>query len=280
VFSGWFLRAHVRKWAASAVLTAAIPFASTFWQNEPASQITVLPLQGGSAIYAEHQDEWLIDCGALDSGKLIIKPFLQAQGINHLPHLLLTHGDVRHVEAAPFIYQTFSRPVVYMSSVRFRSVAYKKVQDYFRTNAISVKTITAGDSVGPWEVLHPDEQSKFPQADDNTIILFGTILGNRVLFLSDLGTAGQNALLERCPDLRADIIVTGLPRESEPVADGFLDVVQPKMIVIADAEHERAKQRLRNRLAKRTIKVLYTSDSGALTFKFSRGGHFELTAAR
>lgn len=279
LFSGWFLRPDVRKWAASAVLTAAIPFASAFWQTEPASQITVLPLQRGSAVYVKHQDEWLIDCGAINTGKLIVKPFLQAKGINHLPHLVLTHGDVQHVEAASLIYETFSRPRVYMSPVRFRSPYYRKVQDYFRANA-TVKIVNDGDRIGMWEVLHPDEQTKFPQADDNAIVLFGNIFGSRVLLLSDLGTTGQNALLEHHPELRADIIITGLPRESEPVADGFLDMVQPKLIVIADAEFDRAKQRLRNRLAKRAMKVLYTSDSGALTFSFSSGGQFDLTAPR
>ncbi|HKQ39569.1 MAG TPA: hypothetical protein VJ063_15940, partial [Verrucomicrobiae bacterium] len=68
------------------------------------------------------------------------------------------------------------------------------------------------------------------------------------------------------------------PRESEPVADGFLDVVQPKTVVIADAEPYRARDRLRNRLAKRDIQVWYTSDSGAITFQFSKSGRLRLVS--
>jgi beta-lactamase superfamily II metal-dependent hydrolase len=159
-----------------------------------------------------------------------------------------------------------------MSPLRFRSTPYRSVQAYFETNSIPTKAIVNGDRVGVWDVLHPDEDTNFPQADDKAIVLFGEIVGQRILLLSDLGTAGQNALLTRYPDLRADIVVTGVPVQSEPVADGFLDMVQPKVIVIADAEQERARDRLRERLAKRGIEVLYTSDSGAITFTFSSSG--------
>ena len=275
-FSGWLFRAHVWKWATGAVVVAAIPFAGQFWQPEAASQMTVLPLNGGSAVYVDHKEPWLIDCGAAESGRLITKPFLQAQGINRLPNLVLTHGDVRHVESTPLIYQTFSRPTVYMSPVRFLSAPYRNVQAYFRTNNIPTKTIVAGDRAGIWEVLHPDQNTKFRQADDNTIVLFATIFGHRILLLSDLGTAGQNALLERYPDLHADIVVTGLPRESEPVADGFLDGVQPTTLVVADADPDRARERLRNRLAKHDVQVLYTSDAGAITFEFAKSGRLRL----
>jgi ComEC/Rec2-related protein len=272
VFSGWLFREGLRKWAGGAVAAAVVPFALQFPHAEAASQMTVLPLQGGSAVYVNHKGRWLIDCGRSDAGRLITKPFLQAQGINRLEHLILTHGDVRHVEAAPLIYETFSKPTVYMSPLPFRSTPYKSMQAYFETNCIPTKAIANGDRIGLWEVLHPEQDTKFPQADDKTMVLFGEIAGQRILLLSDLGTAGQNALLTRYPDLRADIVVTGIPNQGEPVADGFLDMVQPKMLVIADAEQQRAREPLRERLSKREIEVLYTSDSGAITFSVSNGG--------
>jgi competence protein ComEC len=273
VFSGWLL--HLRKWAAGVMVAAVVPLAVTNWSRTESS-ITILPLSGGAAVYIDHGEQWLLDCGNLQDGRHITKPFLQSQGIDRLPHLLLTHGDVRHVEAAPLIHEIFAARNVYLSPVRFRSPAYRLVQEYFRSNNIPIKTVVAGDRVGIWQILHPDEDTKFPQADDNPLVLFGTIHNQRVLLLSDLGAAGQNALLERYPDLQADIVVTGLPRESDPIADGFLDVVQPKAIIVADAEfpaYERASARLRARLAKRSTPVIYTSDAGAATITFSKTGY-------
>jgi competence protein ComEC len=268
-FSGWLFRARVWKWSAGLASAAAIPLIWQLRQTEPATQVTVLPLQGGSAVYIkEPHHNLLIDCGANESGRLITKTFLQAQGVNRLRDLVLTHGDVRHVEAAPLMYRTFAEPAVYMSPVRFLSAPYRKVQAYFQTNGVVINQISTGDHVGSWEVLHPDREHKFSQADDNAIVMLGNVMGRRVLLLSDLGIRGQNALIERNPELRADIVVTGLPRESEAVADGFLDVVQPKTVIVTDAEQERANERLRARLAKRGANVLYTSDLGAVTISF------------
>jgi len=272
---GWICREQFRKWAAGAMVAAIIPLAGGWWHSETISQMIVLPLNGGSAVYVKHGDEWLFDCGDLHSGRHITKPFLQGRGINRLPHLLLTHGDVRHVEAAPLIHETFAVKNLHMSAIRFRSAPYRSMQEHFRTNDIAIKSVAAGQRLGIWDILHPGEDTKFSQADDNTIVLFGKIFTQRILLLSDLGTPGQNALLERYPDLRANILVTGLPRESEPVADGFLDVVQPKIVIVADSESpapERASERLRARLAKRNIRVIYTSDSGAVTINFSNDG--------
>jgi beta-lactamase superfamily II metal-dependent hydrolase len=75
-------------------------------------------------------------------------------------------------------------------------------------------------------------------------------------------------LIERHPELRADIVVAGLPQQDEPVGDALLDVVRPKLVVIADSEFpvsRRASAALRARLERRGIPILYTRDAGAVT---------------
>src|SRR5262249_48037974 len=64
------------------------------------------------------------------------------------------------------------------------------------------------------------------------------------------------------------IVVAGLPAKTEPLAEAFLDVVRPKVILIVDAEYpatERASRNLRARLARCPIPVLYTRETGAVT---------------
>jgi beta-lactamase superfamily II metal-dependent hydrolase len=216
---------------------------------------------------------WLIDCGDQDTARWITKPFLQAQGVNRLSHFVLTHGDIRHVEAAPRIHHLFPADHIYLSHVRFKSLPYRKTIETLQQDHAPTKIITAGDHIGPWEVLHPARNETFPQADDNTIVLLGNVSGKRVLLLSDLGRRGQSALLNRKPELRADIVITGLPRQGEPVADAFLDVVQPELVIVCDSEYpaaERASETLRERLGKRNLRVAYTSDSGAVTLAFRK----------
>ncbi len=102
------------------------------------------------------------------------------------------------------------------------------------------------------------------------MVLSGSFQGVTVLLLSDLGRPGQIKLAERYPDLRADIVVAGLPDQGEPLADGLLALIQPKLIIIADSHlpaTARASKPLRERLARQQAPVVYTSDSGTITLR-------------
>ena len=104
-------------------------------------------------------------------------------------------------------------------------------------------------------------------------MLLGNFEGTRVLLVSDLGRSGQSALLERMPGLRAEIVVTGLPVQTEALGDAFLDAVQPQLIIVADSEYpvwERAGAKLRERLAQRKTPVIYTRSAGATTITFHK----------
>jgi beta-lactamase superfamily II metal-dependent hydrolase len=75
--------------------------------------------------------------------------------------------------------------------------------------------------------------------------------------------------------LRADIVVSGIPQSTEPLADALIDLIQPRLIVITDAEYPataRASKKLRQRLARRNIPVLYTRETGAVTVRFQSHG--------
>jgi competence protein ComEC len=124
-------------------------------------------------------------------------------------------------------------------------------------------------------VLHPSASDRFGQADDSALVFSGSFHGSRVLLLSDLGRAGQNALLERTPELRADIVVTSLPSQNEPLSEALLDAIQPRLIVVADSDYpasERAGAKLTGRLAQRNTPVIYTRSAGAATIEFRRSG--------
>jgi beta-lactamase superfamily II metal-dependent hydrolase len=87
------------------------------------------------------------------------------------------------------------------------------------------------------------------------------------LLLSDLGRNGQSALLAHTNDLRADIVIAGLPDGGEPLCDALLEAVQPKAIVIADSEFpatRRASRELKQRLSERNVPVIYTRTAGAV----------------
>ena len=123
--------------------------------------------------------------------------------------------------------------------------------------------------------MHPDAQDRFPAADDLALVLRGEFHGIRVMLCSDLGTPGQTALLDRKEDVRAQVVVTGIPSAGEPVLEELLDAVQPRLIIVCDSQfpsYEQARPPLRERLTRRGIPMLYLSERGSVTLVFDQGG--------
>jgi hypothetical protein len=86
--------------------------------------------------------------------------------------------------------------------------------------------------------------------------------------------AGQIALFDRTPALRTDIVIAGLPDTGEPLASELIARLNPRLIVIADCEYpasRRARPELRRRLRETGVPVIYTRETGALTFRIDGG---------
>ena len=95
-------------------------------------RLTLLPVNGGEAVYWHAPGkggEGLADTGDTNAVGLVTKGFLRAQGVNWLPHLLLTHGDIRHMGGAGLVADGFAARKIHASPLRFRSPVYRQVLD-------------------------------------------------------------------------------------------------------------------------------------------------------
>jgi len=277
VLAGWFKAGRQRGWCIVATIVLAAVWLVDRNQERAESRLSIVPLHGGEAVYFEDPSSnlrLLIDGGDESAAKTTTKQFLRAQGVNHLSGLLLTHGDVRQNGGAELVRDNFHPQHVYASPLKFRSPVYRRVVSELGREAGLLKNLKRGDKLGPWTILHPDEKDRFKQADDVPLVALGKMEGFTVLLLSDLTASGQNMLLTRYPDLRADIVVSGLPRNSEPVVDPFLQAVRPRLLIITDADYPataHANRGLRRRLGDKPFETIYTSDSGAVMLHLRKG---------
>ncbi|MEY2465958.1 MAG: competence protein ComEC [Verrucomicrobiota bacterium] len=270
LLTGWFFTSPWRAWKIAGLIFLCALW-GVQWQHEySATRLTILPLNGGSAVYFDapgSKNDLLIDCGNTNSVERVTKPFLRGQGVNQLPALALTHGDLLRIGGTETLQTVLPIGQIATSGVRFRSPTYRRVVESLKKSPDRWRVLKRGDRLGDWFVLHPQADDHFPQADDNSLVLRGEFHGARILLLSDLGAPGQNALIERTNDLRADIVVTGLPQQGEPIRDELLDLIQPKLIIVTDSEFpatKRAGTALRERLRRRGAAVLYTRETGAV----------------
>ena len=282
LLAGWFWKSKLRPWCLAALLLLSGAWVWQWQQHRAEARISVLPLSGGEAIYTEHRAvQLLVDCGDDDSVRMTTKPFLRARGVNHVPAMLLTHGAIRQMGGIETLREVFPVEHFYASPLRFRSPAYKRVVADLQRETGLLKQVKRGDHLGPWIVLHPDVNDRFSRADDGTVVAIGEFSGVRVLLLSDLGKAGQSVLLGREPNLRADIVVAGLPTASEPLSEPLLEASQPRAVIVTDALYpasEHANRKLRQRLKAHPFDLWFTSDCGGVTIVL-KGGHWQIQAA-
>jgi ComEC/Rec2-related protein len=268
--SGWLFAPARRIWSTAILILIA---ALCFWRWERSRaeiELTALPLNGGHAVFVDaagRKNDWLVNCGNENAEEFTLKPFLRAQGVNKIPRLVLTEGNSLNTRGAESLDKDFRVGELVTGPVLFRSSTYRNIVAEFEKPPARHQTVKRGDAAGCWQVLHPDAGENFAHADNATLVLLGNFCGTRVLLLSDLGRNGQSALLSQTNDLRADIVIAGLPEEGEPLCDALLDAVQPKVIVIADSEFpatRRASRDLKQRLSGQNVPVIYTRTAGAV----------------
>jgi competence protein ComEC len=268
--TGWLFKSEWRKRKFTGLCLIIAIWCGQWIHFHSQTHLTVLPLNGGSAIYFEapgSKNDLLIDCGNDDSVRLVTERYLQAQGVNSIPRIVLTVGAVQQVGGFEQLQSLTPAKKVLTSAVSFRSPAYRKILETTDSTPNLRQIVHPTDVIGNWTVLHPDATNNFTRAEDNALVLLGEIHGTRILLLSQLGRTGQGALLENNPGLRADIVIAGLPEQTEPLNNTLLESLHPALIIISDSKSpapRHATRALRDRLEKSGVPVVYTSEVGAV----------------
>jgi ComEC/Rec2-related protein len=283
--AGWLTRPRLRGWVGGGVALLALAGVGQWLWLRPEMRLTVLPLRGGHAVFCDAPqatDVFLRDCGDASASQFVTQPFLKHEAVNRLPAFILSHGDVRQMGGATNILRDFPPRQVVTSPLRFRSPNYRSLLAGLDAGRPPHRVVQRGDRLGRWQVLHPDVGDSFSQADDGALVLRGDFDGVRILLLSDLGRRGQELLRQRHPDLRADIMVTGLPTQGEPLHESLVKQFQPRLIILADSEFpatRRAPPILRERLAAVGVPTLYTRETGAVQIRLRSGKFVAVNAS-
>lgn len=91
------------------------------------------------------------------------------------------------------------------------------------------------------------------------------------LFESDAGLDAESALLEYGDNLRSDILIKGQHQTGDSGSAGFINAVQPKLIIATSRESpvaERIDEKWANDIAQRGIKLFRQDLTGAVEIEF------------
>ncbi len=281
--AGWFTHRYLRWVTLLSAVMLATAWAVDWSRHRMWHRLTALPLSGGHAVYVQPRDggDWLLDCGSRRAMDFTLKPYLQAQGLNRLDHFLLTQGTARQIGGAQSLNELFPIRKTYSSPLASRSSPYREALADLEMTSKLQKCATNGFRFPPWTILHPGTSDRPSVAEDESVVALGDFDGVRVLLTSGLGKRGQNAFCMRHSDQRADIVISGLPTSGEPLADEWLEMLRPRLIVIVDSElppTRRAGKGLRHRLQRHADTVLFTREAGAVSLAI-RGGEWQVETA-
>jgi len=241
-----------------------------------AATMTVLPCAGTPAyVEVAGEEDLLIDCSNERDADFVVKGFLRARGRGTIDTLLLTHGDIQSAGGFGLVWDEFRPEVVVTSTARARSPVYRRAMRFLEERPERWKTVSVGDEVNGWEVLHPGRGRGLPRADDNCVVLRRVIEGWRVLHVSDLGAVGQREFLENGGELRADIVIAGMPESGEPLSGDLLEAIRPRAIILGTSRYPYTavgSPKLRARLEASGAEVFYTNEEDAVTIMFRDEG--------
>ena len=257
------------------------------WVKHPlTNEVTVVDVGQGDSIFLRSMkgDTILIDVGGkvtfgskekwqeasqTSNAEKTLIPYLQARGVSQIDHLVLTHTDTDHIGDLEEVAKRFKIKEICVSQGALTKPSFVK---RLRTLKRPVRTLKAGDNLpmmgSKLQVLYPNKVGD--GGNNDSIVLYGKLLGSSFLFTGDLEKEGEEELMVSYPNLKASVLKAGHHGSKGSSSEAFLDQLQPSLALVSAGENNRYKHpndETLERFKERHIKVLRTDQNGAIRFK-------------
>ena len=253
------------------------------------SRFTVLNVGHGTAVIGELPDDQVIcyDAGSMSRANIgysIVVPFMRSRGISHIDALFISHANLDHYSAVPYLAQNIDAKTVYASKHIYSKIERKNEKSAtalllreIETTHSSMQTLrqndwldSAKDHSYKISVLWPPETFEHAalSINDSSLVLHIALPGGSILLAGDIGDVPQQWLMEhKDREMKADVLL--LPHHgsiNRHLAE-FVDTVDPQYIINSCGFLNPQKvQHLQNELGGRNI--YHTFESGAIEVSF------------
>ena len=247
--------------------------------------ITCLSVGHGQAVCVSFPDntQWLVDAGSItqkDPGGRAVLPYLRHRGIAALDAVILTHGDMDHLNGLPEVVSVMPAQGVYANTGVFQKAQLSSSASYLKQCLEEIQTpllpieamceMPAGVNI---KMLWPDpETAQNTAMDDNnkSQVLRIEYAGRSILLCGDIEQYAQAAILERYPSVRVDVIVLPHHGSMTNLNPGFVAAFEPKIVIVSCAAG-----RVGNAFVPEAgsgIEAFYTPADGAVTVNTKADG--------
>ncbi|UQS85514.1 DNA internalization-related competence protein ComEC/Rec2 [Apilactobacillus apisilvae] len=202
--------------------------------------------------------------------------YLKSHGLNYIDNLVLTHQDADHTGDVPSILNNlYVKRIIIGEGTKDN----KNFMDKILPNLKSTKLIfvSANSKIFnfPFEIYHPFKPGLGNNEDS---IVLGTRKGNlNWLFMGDLGQNGEIDIINKYPNLTADVLKLGHHGSKNSSSDKFLDFIHPKVAIISAGRNNRyhhPNNEVLDKLYKRQITYFNTQKQGMISYKYGFLGNY------
>lgn len=260
------------------------------WRPSVEMSLTILDVgQGDSIVLRSGTYSFLVDGGSSSKkqvGTYRILPYLKSQGVQNLDGIIITHMDEDHMNG---ILELLEKVEKRESAIRIQQLFLpvwmkgreEEIQflDLAKRAGVSIAYLQKGDRIQKgdfyMEVLHPDENGSDGNAGSVTLGVH--YQGFHALLTGDLEGRGEEQVMQ---ELAAyDYLKVAHHGSKNSTSMEFLDKVNPQIAVISCGKknyYGHPHGDLLERLKSKGVKILATSDCGAVTL-WRKGGKSYVT---
>ena len=231
---------------------------------------------GDAAIYVEAGDGVLIDGGAPDQFRKLVKPALERAGVVPLS-MILTHPEKGHAGGLVSALERYSPrrillPVASASSPAFKQLILSAGEQGSELHlGKQGARYPLGDGA-EIEILRVASEETGSRADDRCMVMRLHWRGWRILITGDAGFDTEQEILRSGGDLGCDLWVMGRHRSDHTGTMGFLKAVDPS-VIIAEEDRYPAAEKVPERWVKTVeqsgVQLWRQGETGAVTIKLS-----------
>lgn len=219
----------------------------------------------------------LVDAGvwspSYNSGRSVILPHLQANGVEKLDAVVLSHPHADHIGGIIDVIERIPINVIYNSGYEYDSNLYASYIETAREMSVQVRSLRSGDTLGIdptmlFLVMGPEGQKFNSDPNEHSLILNVIYEESKFLFTGDAGEHQERRLVKMYGDLLdTDLLKVGHHGSKTSSGSSFLSQVTPEIAVISLAERNRFRHphpEAVDRLGRSKAELLFTSKERAV----------------
>ena len=255
-------------------------YLQTFALWKEPSSVTFLDVgQGDGALCILPEANILIDAGPEEAGRNVILPYLRFHGINRLDLVVVTHPDLDHYGGLAYVAEHVDIGRVVYPGIEAETMAWKKLHAVLVQHHIPMIPVRRGQRLYGYpdislSVLSPAYSGQFPERNDNSVVTYLEMRGQRLLFTGDMEAPAQEFLLSHAyPNLVGSILKVPHHGSDRSNPSDFLETLHPEIAILSAGRKNRfghpgpvTVQALQNLGAK----LFFTTKQGAITYASDR----------